>query len=228
MDWHLHEKDFFWDMPEEKRAFMSVAVRKAFKKGAFIFLEEDLGDKCFYLFQGTVKICRMTSTGKEPIVFLRKSGEMFGLAEVINGETRKCSAQTLAACVVFEVRKDDFESLLCAHHSLARRVMSVLGRRLRYLAEQIENLMVCDVSTRILRLLFYLSSECLLESDSLNRPVRVPVRLTQEQLAACTGSCQQTVSETLQKLQAEGIILMAKKEITLLRPVEIMNRLHDQ
>jgi CRP/FNR family transcriptional regulator, cyclic AMP receptor protein len=228
MDWHLYEKDFFWDLPEEKRAFMSLAISKAFNKNDFVFLEDDPGGQVFYLEKGAVKICRITSAGKEPIVFIRKAGEMFGLAEVVNGEMRKCSAHALTSCVIYEVKKDDFESLLSLSHPLARKVISVLGRRVRYLAEQIENLVAYDVTTRILRLLFYLSSECLLETDSCTGPVRVPVRLTQEQLAACTGSCQQTVSETLHELQAEGIILLAKKEIMLLRPLEIMNRLRDQ
>jgi CRP-like cAMP-binding protein len=227
MDWHLYEKDFFWDLPDEKAAFMALAIRKAFNKNEFVFLEDDLGNQVFYLEKGAIKICRTTLSGKEPIVFVRKAGEVFGLAEVVNGETRKCSAQALTSCIVYEVSKNDFEGLLSRYHSLARKVISVLGRRLRYLAEQIENLMACDVATRILRLLFYLSSECLLDGDLRNQPVTVPVRLTQDQLAACTGSCQQTVSETLQRLQAEGVILLAKKEITLLKPLEIMNRLRE-
>lgn len=45
----------------------------------------------------------------------------------------------------------------------------------------------------------YLSCNRLIDSSKLNSPVTVPLRSTQEQVASFTGSCQQTVSETLEK-----------------------------
>ena len=100
-----------------------------------------------------------------------------------------------------------------------------MGRRSRYLAEQIENLMVCDVATRLLKLFLYLSYHLLLETGSGGRPIVVPVNLTQEQLASCTGSCQQTVSETLKLLQEEGLIRVSQKQVYILKPLEIMDRI---
>ena len=104
--------------------------------------------------------------------------------------------------------------------------MKVLGRRLRYLGEQIENLMVCDVNTRMLKLLFYLCSNSLLDRACLTQPIKVPITLTQEQMASLTGSCQQTVSETLKQLQDAGLISISKKEITLLNPLEIIDKIN--
>jgi CRP-like cAMP-binding protein len=154
--WHLQEKDFFWDLPAEKEKFLSLSTKRLLKKSEFVFYEEDPGESCFYLEKGSVKIFRVTSLGKEPIFFLRKGGEMFGMAEVIDAKERKCSAQALTPCVLYEINKENFEFLLARHHLFARKVIQVLGRRLRYLGEQIENLMVCDVTTRMLKLLFYL------------------------------------------------------------------------
>jgi CRP/FNR family transcriptional regulator len=104
--------------------------------------------------------------------------------------------------------------------------MEVLGRRLRYLGEQVENLMVCDVSTRLMKLLLHL---CLFNADSqplCRVPVKLPITLSQSQMASMTGSCQQTISETLKNLQDEGLISMDRKEITILDPLDFMNRLY--
>jgi len=221
--WHLNENEFFDGLPEEKKLFLALSVRHEFRKRDFIFLEGDPGDVCFWLERGLVKIFRSSLAGKEPTFFLRRAGEMFGLAEVMDGNPRKCNAQALSSCTVFSIGKIDFEGLLSEHYPLTRRVITALGRRLRYLGEQVENLMVCDVATRILKLLVYLSYDKLIDNSVLEKPVIVPFNLTQEQLAAMTGSCQQTISETLKKLQEEGLIILTKKEITILRPSDILD-----
>jgi CRP/FNR family cyclic AMP-dependent transcriptional regulator len=225
LQWHLGEEDFFKDLPLEKKEFLSRSVRRPLKKHDSIFAEDEAANSCFYLEEGSVKISRITLWGKEPIIFVRKHGELFGLAEVIDGKKRKCNAQAISSGFLHEIKRKDFEELLARHHLLARRVIEVLGRRIRYLAEQVENLMVCDVGTRLLKLFLYLSYPKLIDLDSADSPIIVPVSLTQEQLAACTGSCQQTVSETLKSLQDDGLIRVSKKQITILKPLEIMDRL---
>ncbi len=225
LHWHLGEEDFFKNLPTEKSEFLSLSVRRPLKKHSLIFAEDEPANSCFYLEEGSVKITRITLWGKEPIIFVRKAGELFGLAEVIEGKKRKCNAQAISSCILYEIKRNDFEDLLSRHYLLARQVIEVLGRRLRYLAEQVENLMVCDVSTRLLKLFLYLSYPKLVDLDSANSSIIVPVSLTQEQLAACTGSCQQTVSETLKALQDDGLIRISKKQITILKPLEIMDRL---
>ncbi len=225
LHWHLGEEEFFRNLPMEKGEFLSYSVRRILKKNDLIFAEDEPANSCFYLEEGSVKISRITLWGKEPIIFVRKAGELFGLAEVIEGKKRKCNAQAISSCILYEIKRNDFEDLLSRHYLLARQVIEVLGRRLRYLAEQVENLMVCDVATRLLKLFVYLSYPKLIDADSADSPIVVPVSLTQEQLAACTGSCQQTVSETLKLLQKEGLIQVTKKQVIIMKPFEIMDRI---
>jgi CRP-like cAMP-binding protein len=223
--WHLQENDFFESLPQEREAFLSAATRKALPKNKFVFLENDSGDSCYYLERGTIKIFRVSEMGKEPIFFVRKSGEMFGLAEVIDGMRRKANAQTITPCVLYELGKAEFEELLSKNYALARKIIQTLGRRLRFLGEQVENLMVCDVRTRLLKLLFYMCCQHHAAKESWSGPLKIPLDLTQEQIASLTGSCQQTVSETLKRLQQEKAILISRKEITILNPLELLEKI---
>jgi CRP-like cAMP-binding protein len=225
LEWHLREEDLFRGFPAEKDAFKSLCSRRCASKGEFIFYEDDPGDSCFYLEEGLVKIFRVSMMGKEPILMVRKAGEMFGLAEAIGGFDRKANAQALRACVLYEIEKDPFELFLSQNYAITRRIMTVLGRRLRYLGEQVANLMVCDVTTRLLKHLVYSCYPKLLDSHEWDRPITFCLDLTQEQIASMTGSCQQTVSETLKKLQEEGFILVEGREVTLLNPLQIMERI---
>lgn len=225
MERRLGERDFFYGLVSEKEEFISLSIPRKTKRNQLIFLAEDAGDSAFYLESGEVRIFRIDpSLGKESIVFIRRPGDMFGLAEVIGGCKRGCNAQTITPCCLYEIKKGEFEALLSRRYLLAKRVIEVIGARLRYLGEQVENLMVCDVTTRLLKLLMYLCHQNLNDTRLLKDPIAIPVKLTQEQIAAMIGSCQQTVSETLRQLEREGFIKVSKREILLLKPLEALNR----
>jgi len=214
MDWHLITGGFFDGLEREFAAFRGLATRRKIKKNEVVFFENDRCTRCYYLDDGSVKIFRISLHGKEPTFFIRSPGEMFGLAEVVGGETRKCSAQALSDGVLLEIGRDDFLGLLLEYPLMGRRVIEVLGRRIRYLTGQLENLMTCGVATRLLKLLVCLSHDEI--AKARGGPAEVPVRLTQGQMASMTGSCQQTVSETLAAFEQRGLIRVHRKRITLL------------
>lgn len=223
-NWHLGEEDFFADLPGEREAFLRLARRRVLQKNDIVFFEEDPGTSCYYLETGLIKIFQIASSGKEPIFFLRRSGEMFGLAEVLEGERRKANAQALAPCVLYEIDGPAFEEFLEHNYPAARKVVRILGRRLRYLGEIAGGLMVCDVGTRLAKLLVYLCHEYISSEGAWSKPLTIPIKLTQEHLASMVGSCQQTVSETLNRYQEEGLIRVEKRRITVLHPLRLLEQ----
>ncbi|BFR49915.1 Crp/Fnr family transcriptional regulator [Nitratidesulfovibrio sp. HK-II] len=223
-NWHLWTEDFFADLPDERAAFLALSRRRDFAKNDMVFFEEDSGDSCFYVEQGIVRIFRIAPSGKEPIFFLRRRGEMFGLAEVLDSVPRKANAQALTPCVLREAGRDEFEKFLSGHFGAARRVIATLGGRVRYLGEQVGNLMTCDVGTRLAKLLVYMAYEVLGDEAAWLEPAVIPVRLTQEQMAAMTGSCQQTVSDFLREMQDEGLVRVTRREVVVLHPLRLLER----
>jgi CRP-like cAMP-binding protein len=222
--WHLGGEDFFEDLPKEREAFLELAQTRKLSRNDIIFFEEDPASSCFYLERGLIKIFRITSLGKESIFFLRHSGELFGLAEVIESVERKANAQALSPCLLHEIKRRDFDLFLSEYPEAARQVIRTLGRRVRYLGEQVSNLMVCDVNMRLIKLLVYIGYDELQTEDAWLNPVSIPVRLTQEQMASMTGSCQQTISELLSSYQEEGLIDYNRKEILILKPLALLEK----
>lgn len=222
ISWHFTAKDFFWQLPSEKRDFISASTHLKAKKNQLLFMEGDSGNSVFYLAEGEVRIFRSSQCGKETILFVRQPGEMFGLAEFIGKHERVFNAQTMTCCRLYEIQGRDFERLLQRHYTLAKRVIDELGRRVRYLGEQMDSLMVSDVPTRLLKLLMCISCHSMIGREAMNTPLPVSLKLTQEQMAAMIGSTQQTVSETIKKLKEEGLLDVSGKEITLLEPQKIL------
>lgn len=217
-------EDFFEGLEQERQFFLHLAKRRILQKNDMVFFEEDPSNSCYYLERGILKIFKIAYSGKEPIYFIRRHGDMFGLAEVIEAKPRNANAQSLAECVIWEIDKKNFETMLEQHIRFARRVISVLGRRIRYLGNQMESLMVCDVVTRMAKLIVYLAYDQIVQEEDWDRPIIVEKRLTQEQMASMTGSCQQTVSEVLKSFQNEGLLEVKRGQFTVHNPLLLLRK----
>lgn len=218
---YFYSQNFFAGIESRKDTFMELAQRHLFKKNSTIFLENDTGDSCFYVSSGLVRIFRTTASGKESILFIRRPGSMFGLAEVITASPRMVNAQALTPAIVYSIDSKKFNELLEKDYILASRVISVLGWRLRQLGEQVSTLMNCNVMSRLVRLLIYFTYEAIPKAARRNTGSCPPVCLSQSQIAAMVGSTQPTISSLLQQLQKEGLISVSRMQICILNPVAL-------
>lgn len=109
----------------------------------------------------------------------------------------------------------EFDRLLAEDYALARRVITVLGGRVRYLRARISDLIACGVMNRLIHLLLFLVSDLLPDAGAWEGPVPLPVRISQEQLAAMIGSTQPAVSDLLRALQDKGLITVERRRITI-------------
>ncbi|MBI4464323.1 MAG: Crp/Fnr family transcriptional regulator, partial [Acidobacteria bacterium] len=105
---------------------------------------------------------------------------------------------------------------------LALKVLASVGKRLRHLVGIIEELSFLTVRTRLAALLLQIAQEEAgrkAESPSsagtktrqgisrkTSEPLRVPLRMTQQEMAARIGTVRELVSRNLSRLQAEGIL----------------------
>ncbi len=221
--WYLKEREFFSGFEAQKKRFLERAVYKKYQKSDIIFFEGDAGDSCFYVASGLVRIFSITDSGKEPVFFLRRAGEIFGLSEVFNNFPRRANAQALMPTEIYSISSAQFDRLLATDYVLARRCITMLGSRVRYLCDRINGLMTSNVMSRLVSLLISLVYEELRDAEAWNKSVALPVRISQEQLAALSGSTQPTVNALLQKLQKEGLITIGTRQITIASPIQLLS-----
>ena len=210
----LQKMSFFEGLEEERSLFFSKAIRHELKKGSSLFSRNEQVTNCYYLEKGLVKIYDVTESGKEPIFFLRRTGEMFGLAEIFSGDKRMINAQVLVPSVVYSMDKENFKEFIQQNFSIAERVINVLGNRLRFLGEHISGLTTMTVRERLLRLLLYLLYDNFPRNEEeWDTQLSIHLPVSQEQMAAMIGSTQPTVSSTLQQIQIEGIFTIVRGNI---------------
>lgn len=222
--WHLEKEDFFKGIDDVKRVFLENSHRQELAKNETVFLEGDAGDSCFYIESGLVRIFCSAGSGKEMTFSLRMGGEFFGLSEVLNSSPRKACAQTASPSVLHSIGQQAFEALLREHYPLARRVITLLGRRLRYMGDMVRR-QNSDVANRLASLLISLAYDTLRTAEAWDKPCEIPLNIPQEQLASMVGSTQPTVSATLQRFRTDGLIVGNGRRLVLLNPIEMIYRL---
>ncbi|MBQ9453876.1 MAG: Crp/Fnr family transcriptional regulator [Desulfovibrio sp.] len=219
--WHLETEDFFEGLQDEKNVFLTLASRHLLKRQDTVFLEGETGAACFYIESGLVRIFSSSLTGKEMTLFLRRKGEMFGLAELMDRTSRKASAQALTPSVIYTIGRPAFEKLLQKYFSLTKRVISLLGKRLRYMGKRLSS-QNGDVRHRLAFSLISLAYDILQKSPNWEQPCRLPSPISHHHLAAMVGSTQPTVSSVLQDFKNEHLIDTAGHTITLLSPINFI------
>jgi CRP-like cAMP-binding protein len=114
---------------------MGIGFEEQFKKGEYIFREDDPGDKFYLVLEGAVRITRQVPGMGEEALAILESGAAFGEMALIEDFPRSADAIVHQDCRLFVVRKEDLEDLLFLDRDLAYEVLwkmvRVLSARLR-------------------------------------------------------------------------------------------------
>ena len=143
---------------------------------------------------------------------------------MLAASARTANAQALSPCVIHALAYEPFEELLASNYQLARRVITILGRRLRYMGSCLRS-QSGDVQHRLCRLLIALAYDTLENAEDWSCPCALPHPLSQERMAAMIGSTQPSVSAALRLLRDEGLVSLHGRKIRLEDPLRLLLRL---
>ena len=176
---------------------------RKYPKSSMIILEEEMGDVVFIVQSGTVKITRVNDEGKEVILAMLGSGEVFGEMAILDGESRSANALAQENCEVVTINREDFLDIIKTNNKVALNLMTELAIRLRKSDQQIEALSLDDAEHRIGVSILNLAEEMgLIRKGSVvidNLPY-------QQDIANMAGTSRETVSRVMKSFEDRGLI----------------------
>lgn len=220
----IKKKDFLVRLnSKEKEEYKDISLRLNFQKNNIIFANGDQPDFVYLIEIGLVKIYRLNSDGDTITVAIRHPGELFGLAEALLDEPRKCFAQAIENTSLLAVKNSDWKTLLKSMPELSLKVNSMLALRLRRAEEIIYDLITYNVSGRLARLLLHLQDQCgCYTSDG----IVLNIKLTHSEIAAIIGSTRQSVTQILNEFKDEGAIKISDKKITVINKNKLQSKIY--
>jgi len=209
----LKSVNIFSDLSEnELNSIQEICKTRKYPKNSMIILEEEMGDVVFIVMSGTVKITRVNDEGKEVILAMLGSGEVFGEMAILDGESRSANALSQENCEVVTINREDFLNLLKTNNKVSLNLMTEFAIRLRKSDQQIEALSLDDAEHRIGVSILNLAEELGVIRQGVVTVENLPY---QQDIANMAGTSRETVSRVMKTFEDRGLITKTGHKLSI-------------
>jgi CRP/FNR family transcriptional regulator len=200
--------------PASLRALASRGSERIYARGETILLEGDPCRGLYFVAAGRVKVFKLSPDGKEQVLRILGAGRTFNDVPVFDGGPNPGSVSAMDDCRIGFIPKPTILSLIDSQPPVAKAVIRVLAGRLRAMTTVVEDLVFRTVVARVAKLLL----DCVQGEPTLMEGDGACTRLTQQQIAAMTGSVREVVQRALKIFERDGAIRMQRARIQILDP----------
>ena len=192
----------FTDINENELAkIVRVGVRKKYKKGSIILLEEETGAALFVILSGKVKIIRTDDDGREVILSILGENDFFGEMSILDGLARSASVVAITKTELFMIHRRDFLKLLEDVPAVAVSLLKELTMRLRKADSQIKSLSLKDAAGRVANVILQLADDI---GTIRKGRVEIDQLPLQQDLANMAGTSRETISRMVHMFIKKG------------------------
>jgi len=185
-----------------------IALIRTADKGELLFLQGDPANGFYTLLSGIIRIYKASPNGKEYTLHTIRSGQMFAEAAIFGGNVFPANCMALEDSVVAFFDKNRFIKLISESPQISLKMISALSGFVREFNQQIENLSLKEVSSR---LALYLLNK--LEMDKSDD---ITLDISKSELAKSLGTISETLSRNFKKMKELGILSINGKSIKIL------------
>lgn len=165
------------------------------RAGDHVFRQGDPGNSFFILCRGSIRVHRQGADGREAVIKILQDDEIFGEVVFSGVSEYPAHATCLEECTVLSLEKAVLESLL-EEPGFRNDFISVLMKKMAYLAGRLHTLSVLDVEDRFFRFLL----------DTWGVRDSYHITMSRKEMALAIGTVPETFSRLLQKLKARGFV----------------------
>jgi CRP/FNR family cyclic AMP-dependent transcriptional regulator len=197
-----------------------ILGRTKFPAGAMILTADQPGEIAYIILEGTLKVSTLQSNGRELTLALLGPGEVVGELAVSDRAGRSADVITLEPAVLVWLDRGTFVQLRRDIPAITENLLRLMARRLRLANAQLQAMATLDVHGRIARQLLALGG--VLGENLPDGSVRIPLRITQSDLAALVGATRVRVNEVLVGFTRRKLITVDRQHrITILDRAEL-------
>jgi CRP/FNR family transcriptional regulator, cyclic AMP receptor protein len=198
----------FANLPRSELARLAEHLHeRPFPPNSSVMIAEQPGEAVYVILSGSVKVNALRPDGTEVVLAVLGAGEILGEMSVADSLGRSASVVTLEETRLLWMDRRTFRASVAESTILARNLAEILSRRVRVANARLISLASLDVPGRVASQLLSLAREYGQETPE---GVRIPMRLTQSDLAALVGSSRVSVNGALGQFRKRGAISVAR------------------
>ena len=193
---------------------VAASERRSFNRGGVLFTEDDAATELFVVSSGRIAIANKSIDGRESMIALMESGDLFGEMGLFDGEGRSAEARALEVSEVIELPYRPVREIYTNRPHLLWQVVGLLARRIRTTDEALADSVFLDVTGRTAKRILELAGD----ADEFTLPV------TQEELAGMVGASRERVNKAIASFVRLGWIDQADRRYRIVRREELERR----
>lgn len=205
---------YFAECGPEVLAEVSSAVREhPVHAGEMLVAEGDSCEDLFFVVEGRVKVVKISAEGREQVLLILGPGRTFNDVPVFDGGVSPGTVEALEDGTIAVIPAERMRALLERHPVIATAAARVMAARLRTMTLMVQNLAFRDVVGRVATVI----KGCAVGEQPLIEDVpHACARITQQELAAMTGTVREVVQRALKTLEMAGAIRLGRARIEVL------------
>ena len=203
----LSKHPLFRGLDNEALEFIAqLTDEKIYPPHSHIINQDDTVDTVYFIYKGLVKVYLINRECKYIPVKVTGENDFVGDLGAIDNGPVPATVETIQETRALYMTKEDFELIIHKYSTLALNLIDLWAKKVRIINEQRENSFSLSLKERVLYTL-----ETLAKHFTDNE-----ISLTQEELANIVGATRARVTEVLNELQNEKLILLANRKIKVL------------
>ena len=183
------------------------------QRGDVLFQSGDDSSDLYIVTRGRIAIGNRSFDGRESLVALMESGDLFGEMPLFSNDGRSAEARALEESAVVVIPYQPVKDLYDENPSLLWRVVAMLVSRLKSTDIALADTMFLDVTGRTAKRLLEMAGE----SDEFQLPI------TQEELAGMIGASRERVNKSISSFiklgwlsqSGEKYIILDRKQLEI-------------
>jgi CRP-like cAMP-binding protein len=178
-----------------------------YKRGQVIFQEGGMPLGFYCVNEGTVKLVKGTSDGKEQIIRLANAGDTLGYRSLLTHKHYTSSAVAAEDCKICIIPRHEFYDLINHNDNFQQAVINLLCESNEELEGKMTHIAYKPVRGRIAEALIVLSRK---------KEANGTISLTRGDLASLVGTVKETAIRTLSEFKQEKLIEIDNRSIKVL------------
>ena len=218
----LSELTLFRGVPTRELERLAPLLReRSFPAGSTVIAADQPGEAVYVIISGSAKVHVIRPDGADVILAILGPGEVVGEMSLADSLGRSADVATLEESVLLWMDRSAFRTSLQEAPTLTRNLAEVLSRRLRLANAHLLSLATSDVPGRVASQILALAKEY---GESTPEGTRVPMRLTQRDLAAMAGASRVRVNQALGFFRKRGLVSMDKERLLTIHDEDALSR----
>ena len=188
-----------------------ISTRRRLAPGQTLFRAGSAFDALYAVRRGFLKSTILSSDGREQVTGFHMPGEIVGL-DGIDGGVHRTDATALEDTEACEIAYDDFASVAERFPQLQSNLSRLMSREVARDHQVMLLLGSFNAEERIASFLLNLSQRYVMRGYSARRFL---LRMTRAEIGSYVGMKIETVSRTLSRLQARGLLRIEQKAVEI-------------